>query len=256
MRKFVGLIYLLYSGLIFFLLMLLVCPFIVLSTALFKEKTGRKTAFFFLKVWAWGFSLSTFLWFSSQGRKSIDTDKAYIYVGNHGSFLDAVAIVICIPQAFSPLGKIEMLKIPVFGWIYKRLVVMIDRSSRESRDQSVAELRKDLADGQSILIFPEGTMNKTDEPLAPFYDGAFRLAIETQTPIMPFAILNSKEHLPRKNPLLLNPGIIDMKFGTAIPVDGLQATDLEKLKATTFSTILSMLENPATGEAINLKTVH
>jgi 1-acyl-sn-glycerol-3-phosphate acyltransferase len=246
MRKFVGLIYLLYSGSIFFVLMLLVCPFIVFSTALFSEKTGRKIAFFFLKVWAWGFSLLTFLWFRSQGRKSIDTHKAYIYVGNHGSFLDAVAIVICIPQAFSPLGKIEMLKIPVFGWIYQRLVVTIDRSSRESRDQSVVALRKDLSEGQSILIFPEGTMNKSNQPLAPFFDGAFRLAIETQTPIVPFAILNSKEHLPRKNPLLLNPGIIDMKFGAVIPVAGLQASDLEKLKASTFNTILSMLESHST----------
>jgi 1-acyl-sn-glycerol-3-phosphate acyltransferase len=89
-------------------------------------------------------------------------------------------------------------------------------------------------------------MNKSNQPLAPFFDGAFRLAIETQTPIVPFAILNSKEHLPRKNPLLLNPGIIDMKFGAVIPVAGLQASDLEKLKASTFNTILSMLESHST----------
>lgn len=242
MRKFVGLIYLLYSAIIFFVLMILVCPFIILSTALFKERAGRRTAFFFLKFWAWGFSLSTFLWFGSRGRKGIDTSKAYIYVGNHRSFLDAVAIVICIPQAFSPLGKIEMLKIPVFGWIYKRLVVMIDRSSRESRDQSVVALRKDLSGGQSILIFPEGTMNKTDQLLAPFFDGAFRLAIETQTPIMPFAILNSGEHLPRKNPLLLKPGVIKTVFGQAIEVNGLASGDLERLKNQAFNSITTLLK--------------
>jgi len=242
MRKVVGMFYLLYSAIIFFLLMILVCPFIILSTVLFKEKTGIKIAFFFLKFWAWGFSIFTFLWFSSKNGERIDTSKAYIYVGNHGSFLDAVAIVICIPQAFSPLGKIEMLKIPVFGWIYKRLVVMIDRSSRESRDHSVAELRKDLADGQSILIFPEGTMNKTSALLNPFYDGAFRLAIETQTPILPFAILNSKDHLPRTAPLLFKPGVIKTCFGDAIDVKGLVAEDLEMLKQKTYDIILSLLE--------------
>ena len=132
MRKLLGGFYLGYSAIVFFVLMVIVCPFIVISTSIFREKTGRKIAFYFLKFWAWGFSLFTCLWFSANNAK-IDTSKSYIYVGNHSSFLDAVAIVICIPQAFSPLGKIEMLKIPVFGWIYKRLVVMIDRSSRESR---------------------------------------------------------------------------------------------------------------------------
>jgi len=240
MRKLLGGFYLGYSAIVFFILMVIVCPFIIISTSIFREKTGRKTAFYFLKFWAWGFSLFTFLWFSKKGAE-IDTSRAYIYVGNHSSFLDAVAIVICIPQAFSPLGKIEMLKIPVFGWIYKRLVVMIDRSSRESRDHSVAELKKDLADGQSILIFPEGTMNKSDQPLNPFYDGAFRLAIETQTPILPFAILNSKTHLPRTNPILLNPGWIHTTFGRAIEVKGLVTADMGELKQKTFNAIQAML---------------
>lgn len=241
MRKLFGGFYLLYSAIVFFVLMLIVCPFILISTGIFKEKTGRKISFYFLKCWAWTFSLLTFLWFSAGGKK-INTSRAYIYVGNHSSFLDAVAIVICIPQAFSPLGKIEMLKIPVFGWIYKRLVVVIDRSSRESRDHSVAELRKDLADGQSILIFPEGTMNKSDQPLNAFYDGAFRLAIETQTPVLPFAILNSRAHLPRTDPLLLNPGLIKTVFGEAVEVKGLVAEDIEELKQKTFNAILNMLE--------------
>ncbi|MCZ4242827.1 lysophospholipid acyltransferase family protein [Pedobacter punctiformis] len=243
MRKLVGAIYLLYSALVFFVLMVVVCPFIILATTFLKEKSGKKVSFIFLKFWAWGFSLFTFLWFTSNGKSEVDTSKSYIYVGNHSSFLDAVAIVISIPQAFSPLGKIEMLKVPVFGWIYKRLVVVIDRSSRESRDHSVAELRKDLADGQSILIFPEGTMNKTSKPLTPFFDGAFRLAIETQTPVLPFAIMNSKKHLPRTDPLMLNPGIINTRFGTAIEVKGLVAEDLEMLKEKTYNSILALL-NP------------
>ncbi|MGM9479119.1 lysophospholipid acyltransferase family protein [Pedobacter sp. GSP4] len=241
MRKLLGGFYLLYSAIVFFVFMVIVCPFIIICTGLFNEKKGRKISFCFLKFWALGFSTFTFLWFTASGQE-IDTSRAYIYVGNHSSFLDAVAIVTCIPQAFSPLGKIEMLKIPVFGWIYKRLVVMIDRSSRESRDHSVAELLKDLAEGQSILIFPEGTMNKSDQPLNPFYDGAFRLAIETQTPILPFAILNSRAHLPRTDPLLIKPGLIKTVFGEAIEVKGLVAEDLEGLKLKTFEAILTLME--------------
>lgn len=242
MRRLVGAIYLLYSALIFFVLMVLVCPFIILATTVLKEKSGKSISFIFLKFWAWSFSLFTFMWFKSDAKSKIDTSKSYIYVGNHSSFLDAIAIVISIPQAFSPLGKIEMLKVPVFGWIYKRLVVVIDRSSRESRDHSVAELRKDLADGQSILIFPEGTMNKSNASLNPFFDGAFRLAIEAQTPILPFAIVNSKEHLPRINPLMLKPGLIKTRFGEVIEVNGLVANDLEMLKGKTYDAILKLLK--------------
>ncbi|RZL54236.1 MAG: 1-acyl-sn-glycerol-3-phosphate acyltransferase [Pedobacter sp.] len=219
-RKVFGLLYFLYISTNFFLLMIVVCPFIILSMGVSNEKDGRRISFWFLKFWAFGFSVLTFLWFSSNSKSGIDTSRTYIYVGNHGSFLDAVALVLCIPQTFSPLGKIERLKVPVFGWIYKRLVVMIDRCSRESRDQSVAELRRNLNGGQSILIFSEGTMNKTKSLLNPFYDGAFRLAIETQTPIMPFAIFNSKEHLPRTDSLLLYPGIIKMEFGNVIETAG------------------------------------
>nr|WP_199156500.1 lysophospholipid acyltransferase family protein [Pedobacter sp. ASV2] len=203
---------------------------------------GKSISFIFLKFWAWSFSLFTFLWFKSYGKAKIDTSKSYIYVGNHSSFLDAIAIVISIPQAFSPLGKIEMLKVPVFGWIYKSLVVVIDRSSRESRDHSVVALRKDLTEGQSILIFPEGTMNKGSAQLNPFFDGAFRLAIETQTPILPFAIINSKEHLPRINPLMLKPGVIKTRFGAVIEVSGLVADDLEMLKEKTYNSILALLK--------------
>src|SRR6218665_145982 len=108
MRKFAGMLYFLYSVAIFFVLMVVVCPFIMLAMVVFNEKTGKRFSFFFLKCWAWGFSMLTCLWFTAQGKSHIDTSRSYIYIGNHGSFLDAVAIVICIPQAFSPLGKIEM----------------------------------------------------------------------------------------------------------------------------------------------------
>ena len=86
-----------------------------------------------------------------------------------------------------------MVKIPVFGLIYKRLVILIDRSSKESRESCVIALKEEIARGQSILIFPEGTMNRTEQLLGNFYDHAFRIAIETQTPILPLTIINTKE---------------------------------------------------------------
>jgi 1-acyl-sn-glycerol-3-phosphate acyltransferase len=164
-------------------------------------------------------------------------------VCNHTSYLDAVAIVLAIPGSFKPLGKIEMVKIPVFGLIYQKVVVMLDRASKESRLKSVEELKQDLASGQSILIFPEGTMNRSDKHLADFYDGAFRLAIETQTPIAPIVILNARNLFPRADPLAARPGVITCIFDKPLEAKGLVPDDLESLKTKVFTTMEARIRN-------------
>ena len=123
------------------------------------------------------------------------------------------------------------------------MVVLIDRKSKESRDRSVEELKDDLGRGQSILIFPEGTMNRTDAALAEFYDGAFRLAIETQTAIAPMVILNAKKLLPRNNPLAVRPGLIKCVFAEPVEVKGMTAEDLEDLKAMVYKCMEDLIEN-------------
>jgi 1-acyl-sn-glycerol-3-phosphate acyltransferase len=104
-------------------------------------------------------------------------------------------------------------------------------------------LKIDLARGQSILIFPEGTMNKTEADLADFYDGAFRLAIETQTDIAPMVILNARNLLPRANPLSVKPGLITCIFDEPVSVAGLQAEDLEDLKAKVRKRMENLIKN-------------
>jgi 1-acyl-sn-glycerol-3-phosphate acyltransferase len=115
-----------------------------------------------------------------------------------------------------------MVKIPIFGMVYKRLVILIDRSSKESRERCVIALKEEIKRGQSILIFPEGTMNKTDQLLGDFYDGAFRIAIETQTPILPLTIINTKELMPRNDASAIKNGVIKCVFSEEIDVEGLK----------------------------------
>lgn len=128
--------------------------------------------------------------------------------------------------------------------IYRRVVVLIDRKNKESRARSVEELKIELSRGQSILIFPEGTMNKTEADLADFYDGAFRLAIETQTDIAPMVILNARKLLPRANPLNVKPGLITCVFDEPVEVAGLEAEDLEALKAKVRKRMVDLMKNP------------
>ena len=230
MNKVLSGLYLLYGTLIFITLMIIVLPFVLLASAILPMHAGKRVILFLLRCWAWCFSYTSFFWITTVHKKMINRQIPHIYVGNHGSYLDAVAVCIGIPQFFSPLGKVEMTKIPIFGIIYKRIVIMIDRSSKESRAQSVSALKSDISNGSSILIFPEGTMNKTGAPLTEFYDGAFRIAIETQTSLMPFVTINNRKLLPRINPLSARPGLIKIVFITPVSVKGLTMEDLPMLK--------------------------
>ncbi|MCJ0741969.1 lysophospholipid acyltransferase family protein [Pedobacter montanisoli] len=246
MRKALSVVYLFYAAIIFISLMLIAFPLVLLISFLLPGLTGKKIILVCLRAWAFLFSCLSFFWVVTHGKQHIDHKRPHIYVGNHGSYLDAVAVCLCIPQHFFALGKIEMTKVPVFGMIYKRIVVMIDRSSAESRAHSVQILKEEIAIGQSILIFPEGTMNKTNEPLSEFYDGAFRIAIQTQTPILPFVMVNGKNLLPRTNPLKARPGIIKVMMLPAIEVEGLTESDIPALKEKTYQIMYNALLSEAT----------
>jgi 1-acyl-sn-glycerol-3-phosphate acyltransferase len=229
MRKFFGALFIAYGLIVFFSVMLLVLPFIII-TSFIPNKYGATIPFFFLRVWAALFSILCLFFYKVKGREKIDQNKPYIYVANHGSYLDSTSVVLATPTSFKPLGKIEMSKIPMFGFIYSRVVVMVDRSTKESRSASVEKLKELLKRGISILIFPEGTMNRTPNHLTDFYDGAFRIAIETQTPIAPFVVINARNLMPRNNPLTIRPGIMKIVFSDPIEVNTYTLDDLETLK--------------------------
>lgn len=234
MRKFFGALYIAYGLLVFLGVMFLVLPFIII-TSFIPNKYGATIPFFFLRIWAGTFSILSLFFYKVIGKEKIDNTKPYIYVANHGSYLDATSVVLATPSAFKPLGKIEMSKIPIFGFIYSRVVVMVDRSTKESRTESVEKLKEVLKKGISILIFPEGTMNRTDKPLKDFYDGAFRIAIETQTPIAPFVVLNAKNLMPRNNPLTIRPGLMKIIFTDPIDVSSYNIDQIEQLKTRVYS---------------------
>lgn len=240
-RRIASFLFLIWGFFVLISVMILVLPFILISSAVFRDKQAQDIIFFFLKIWAWILSILCYFPVRVQNRHLVNKNKAYIYVCNHSSYLDAVAVVIAIPGSFKPLGKIEMAKLPIFGLIYKRAVVLIDRKSQESRARSVEELKGGLSKGQSILIFPEGTINSSSNTLAEFYDGAFRLAIETQTPLAPFAIKNTGNLFSKNNPVLARPGLITCIFDKPVDVSGLGLDDLQALKEKVYKQIEGLI---------------
>lgn len=210
----------------------------------FKGKKASDYSFVVIRAWAFLVTnLSIFVYYKILDKEKAPVGKPYVYVLNHSSWLDAVALVYCIRPSFKPLGKIEMVKVPGFGAIYKRLVVMIDRKSKESREKCVAILRDELAEGMSIVILPEGTMNRTDHPLNNFYDGAFRIAIETQTPIAPICILNARYLFPRENPLALKPGTVTCQYLDVVETKGMTLDDLPQLKEKVHSAMFAVIRD-------------
>jgi 1-acyl-sn-glycerol-3-phosphate acyltransferase len=223
---------------VFTFFMILFLPGFLLP-ALFGE-SGVRITFFFLRTWSWLFSKLNFILYEITGRDNISRNKSYIYVSNHTSFLDIPGLCLALPGQFRPLAKKELLKIPVFGWIAQVAAVIVDRSSHDSRVKSLEKLSRTLAKGISILIFPEGTQNRSKELLQPFKDGAFRIAIETKQPILPIMIEGAGKLMP-PGKAEIYPGKIRIVIGEEIPTAGYSDKDIQKLKTKVFEVMTRML---------------
>src|SRR6185312_5765589 len=130
-----------------------------------------------------------------------------------------------------------MVKFPVFGWIYRAAVIQVDRGSTAKRARSVRALKAALRRKISIFIFPEGTFNETDQPLKEFYDGAFRIAIETQTPIKPLLFIDSVDRLHYSSIFNLTPGPNRVVYMKEIPVEGFGINDVSLLRDKVHATM-------------------
>ena len=227
-------LYFLYACITFVLLMLLVFP-IVIVASFFGKISGGNFIYGACAFWA-------DVWFFLIGirHRNIyevphNKDQQFIFVANHISYLDIPVIVKTVRQPVRILAKAEMSKVPVFGFIYRNAAVTVDRSSAENRARSVRILKSVIRKGISIFLFPEGTFNESNQPLRSFYDGAFRIAIETQTPIKPVLFLDTYARQHYKSILTLNPGRSRSIFLAPVPVEGLTSKDVSILKERVFT---------------------
>ncbi|MCA6075322.1 lysophospholipid acyltransferase family protein [Fulvivirga sedimenti] len=243
LRNIVGGLYTGWVILVFTVFMIILLPFI-LFPVMISEKLGFIT-YGALKVWSWIFSMLTFIRYDVSGREKVNWKNSYIFVSNHTSFLDAPGISLGIVSQFRPLAKKELKKIPIFGWIVAAATIVVDRSSPESRKASLNLLKKILSHGISILIFPEGTQNRTDQPLQPFYDGAFRTSFQTATPVVPIVIVNAGNLMP-PGTLRVRPGRIKVIFESPISPEDFETP--AALRSHTYATMYRML----TGEDLQV----
>lgn len=222
-------LYVLYAVTMFVVLMIPVFIWALLVLPLGKIRAGN-LIFYGCMVWADVWLALVFIIHRNFHLEEMRKDQSYIFVSNHISYLDSALVPKMFRRPIRPLGKVEMARIPVFGFIYKNVIVSVDRSSAENRMNSVRLLKSILNKGISVLVFPEGTFNTTEKPLKPFFDGAFRVAIETGTPIKPVLILNSYDLMHYRSIFSLRPGISRSVFLPEISVDGYTLDELPQLK--------------------------
>lgn len=162
-----------------------------------------------------------------KGREHFKRGENYVVVCNHNSFMDVPLSSVAIPPPNKTIAKSEMAKIPIFGIIYKSGSVLVNRKSEESRRSSFTKMKAVLEMGMHMCIYPEGTRNKTSQPLQRFHDGAFKLAVETKKQIIPSLIFYTSTVLPRK-PFFFWPHKVEMHFLPPVPVENKTSHQLKE----------------------------
>lgn len=165
-----------------------------------------------------------------RGKNKFVKGENYVVVVNHNSLVDIPVSTPWIPGPNKTLAKVEMAGIPLFGIIYKAGSILVNRKDEKSRKESFTKMQQTLQLGLHLCLYPEGTRNKTDQPLQTFYDGAFIAAIRAQKPIMPAVILGTKDILPNRPKFWARPKVIQYHFLDPVPTKGLGMRDRENLK--------------------------
>ncbi len=220
----------LYGFLIFLILMFILLPFFIYSFLL-PEIKGGNLLYKICRFWADAFFLLLFIQHKNIYEEKLNINKQYIFVSNHISYLDIPMMMKAIRHLHVRiLGKAEMTKIPIFGFIYKKGTVLVDRKNFKKKYESIKELIYFIEKKISVFICPEGTFNTTHQPLKIFYDGAFRIAIETQKPIRPILFLDTYDRLNYNSIFSLNPGKCRAVYLSETSTEGLTINDLPMLR--------------------------
>ena len=194
------------------------------------------------RIWIRFWEIMTGTSFEVTGREYIQSDQTYVFVVNHNNMLDIILVGSYIIHPWVSLVKKEIKRIPLVGFLIGLIAISVDRSSKESRTKSLIDMVNHLKKGISILIFPEGTRNRTSKPLKKFHNGAFNIAIQAQVPIIPIVIYNTNQLQP-VNKVLLRPGKGNMRLLPPISTQGLEKDDINSLRTKVYDQMYEAVSN-------------
>ncbi|NNC69590.1 MAG: 1-acyl-sn-glycerol-3-phosphate acyltransferase [Flavobacteriaceae bacterium] len=226
-----------YGWVFFSILFALPVLIVVISSDRFY-KTFFKIAIF------WGKTILFVMGFKPvvDYEQEIISDTSYMFIANHASLIDVMLMLSVMKNPAVFVGKKELRKLPVFGYVFRKTSIYVDRSSEKSRKEVYVRAQKKLDQGLSICIFPEGLVPEENVTLAPFKNGAFRLAIEHQIPIVPMTFYDVKK---RFSWTFFSgwPGKLRVKVHPFIETKGLTLDDMDALKEKAYNLIHDELVN-------------
>jgi 1-acyl-sn-glycerol-3-phosphate acyltransferase len=228
-KRVLGHVYFVYALTLFAVTMLVVIIPVWL-TSLLDEPNRAKVMHPIYRIWMGVYMPLAFCPVFRKGKKHFKKGQNYVVVCNHNSFADVPVSSPWIPGPNKTLAKVEMARVPVFGVIYKAGSVLVDRKDEASRRDSFNQMVLMLEKGLHLCLYPEGTRNKTAQPLQPFHKGAFKTAIDTQKPIIPALIFNTRGILPDRPKFWAWPNVVHFHFLPQVETAGLQSSDAERLK--------------------------
>jgi 1-acyl-sn-glycerol-3-phosphate acyltransferase len=233
-------------GLLLFLITVVIMFIPMWVISLLPDPKRMRWFFVLARGWMKVFMPLVFCPVRRKGLEHFEPGVNYIIVCNHNSFMDVPVTTPGVPGLNKTLAKKEMARLPLFGTMYKIGSVLVDRQSEQSRRLSYEGMKDVLNMGMHMVLYPEGTRNKTDQPLKAFYDGAFSLAIDTQRPIMPAVLFHTRKILPPGRVFYALPHRIDFHFLPPIPTRGLGKDDMPALKEKAFRTMWDYIEKQKT----------
>jgi 1-acyl-sn-glycerol-3-phosphate acyltransferase len=213
-------------------------PFLLLSIV-----SERSYPYFFALARIWGkfILFSTGFYYKVATMQALEPNKSYMIVANHTSMTDIMLMLAVIDRPFVFVGKKELASIPLFGFFYKRTCILVDRDNPESRRAVYESAQKRLNRGLSVCIFPEGGVPYDESiVLDKFKDGAFRLAIEHQIPIVPISFGDNKKRLSYTF-FSGSPGLMRVKIHEHIETKGKTLDDRKVLKEEVYQIIYNQL---------------
>ena len=193
----------LWRGWMVLLGLLLTLLFFVPVYVLSFRKEHYKYAYFFVRLWCFAmfYGMGFRYELINLTTKKIEKNRQYVVIANHTSLIDVLIPCMLFPNhPLCMVGKKELVKIPIFGTVYKRVCVMVDRSSARSRADVYRRCAERMDEGDSIVIFPEGGVpDDTSVILDNFKDGAFILSSKHESPIAVYTFVGLKEMFPFEN---------------------------------------------------------
>lgn len=197
------------------------------------------------RIWARTWCLASGVKLVVEGLEHVTPNTGYVVVSNHLSAFDIFAHFAAMPVPIRFLAKSELFRIPLFGAAMRRIgMVEVDRGAGRAAHYAINEgARRTMDRGWSLMIYPEGTRPR-DGVLLPFKKGAFSIARKVGAPILPTAIIGSREVWKPKTKLI-RPGRITVKIMAPIPTEGMMIYELEGLRNQVYDQVREALGQAA-----------